>query len=207
VVIGDTLGFLVGAWTVTRLIEDRRSGLSGSFAGRATLVWAGGEPGPLVWAGGEPGPDATARASYREAGELRYGSYTGPAGRSLEYARLGEAAVMLYFPDGRPFTDLDLRRGRWRGSHLCGADRYDILTVALSRDLVQERWRVRGPAKDYDAVTTLRRAGMPSGTGLRAAGAPDPAGGPDPAGAAAAACQASPARVRRTDSGGPSASR
>ncbi len=147
-VIGDTLSFLIGTWTVTRSIQHRRSGLSGSFTGTATLAWVAGEGMP----------DALARARYREDGELRYGSYAGPASRGLEYARLGDAAVMLYFPDGRPFTDLDLRSGSWRGSHLCGADRYEICTVARSRDVVQERWRVRGPTKDYDAVTTLQRA-------------------------------------------------
>jgi Family of unknown function (DUF6314) len=147
VVVADTLGFLVGSWVVTRSIQDYRSGLSGSFTGEATLAWVPGERRP----------DAGTRASYREVGELRYGSYTGAASRSLEYARLGDAAAMLYFPDGRPFTDLDLRSGSWRGSHLCGADRYEILTVALSDHVVQERWCVRGPTKDYDVATTLRR--------------------------------------------------
>jgi hypothetical protein len=36
-------------------------------------------------------------------------------------------------------------------------DRYEITTVVKSRDLVEERWRVEGPEKDYDAVMSLER--------------------------------------------------
>lgn len=150
-VIADTFGFLSGTWTLTRSIDDRRAGIRGSFRGEATLA---GVPG-------ESTAGCGARAAYREDGELQFGAYRGRAGRSLGYERLDEAAVMLYFADGRPFTDLDLRSGAWRGSHLCGADHYEIITVVGSWDEVREHWRVRGPAKDYDASTTLRRAARP----------------------------------------------
>jgi hypothetical protein len=66
---------------------------------------------------------------------------------------------MLYRPGGEPFVELDLTSGAWHASHPCGEDRYEISTVVESPDLVREYWRVTGPAKDYSAVTTLRRAG------------------------------------------------
>jgi hypothetical protein len=67
--------------------------------------------------------------------------------------------VMVYFTDGRPFVDLDLRTGAWQSNHLCGDDRYEIATFVRSRNIVQERWGVQGPTTDYDAVTTLLRVG------------------------------------------------
>jgi hypothetical protein len=99
------------------------------------------------------------RARYDEAGELCFGTHMGQARRSLEYTRLDNATVMLNFPDGRPFIDLDLSTGAWQSNHLCGADRHEITTLVRSRHVVQERWWVCGPTTDYDAVTTLMRVG------------------------------------------------
>lgn len=148
-VINDTLGFLTGRWNLTRLLEDRRSGIVGSFEGTAVLAKT--QPGAGLSAG--------VRAHYQETGELRFGGYRGPASRGLEYVRRNSAAVMLHFTDGGSFIDLDLSTGVWRATHLCGADHYDITTFVRSRDVVQEHWRVRGPAKDYDAIATLSRTG------------------------------------------------
>jgi hypothetical protein len=143
----DTLAFLLGSWSLERSIEDHRSGTRGSFSGSATLVWAGAEPGLA----------SVRRARYDEAGELRFGAHTGPASRHLEYARQDGAAVMIYFADGRPFTDLDLRGGAWSTVHDCDEDRYEITTILRSDRVVEERWRVRGPSLSYDAITTLMR--------------------------------------------------
>jgi hypothetical protein len=144
----DTLEFLVGAWTVDRSIEDHRSGISGSFLGSAVLAGIAGQDDA----------SAIARASYHETGELRFGAHAATAWRRLEYVRCG-GAVLLYFTDGRPYTDLDLRSGAWRGEHQCVADHYEVRTLVRSQDELLELWRVRGPDKDYDATTTLRRAG------------------------------------------------
>lgn len=149
VVILDTLDFLLGTWRIARVIEDHRSRTCGSFDGMATLTTK------------TTHRDAARgmRARYEEAGEMRLDGYVGHAHRLLEYRR--EAAddprLMLYFADGRPFVDLDLRSGAWQSDHPCGDDRYEIATFVRSDDLVQERWRVRGPTKDYDATTTLLR--------------------------------------------------
>jgi hypothetical protein len=143
-VVTDTLDFLVGTWSVARSIEDHWSGLSGHFQGTAVL------------AGVPEGAAAVARASYQETGELRFGDHVGPARRGLDYVR-ADGAVMLYFADGRPYVDLDLRSGTWRAEHPCVADLYEVTTVVRSPDELQELWRVRGPDKNYDATTTLRR--------------------------------------------------
>jgi hypothetical protein len=145
--IADTLAFLLGSWSLERSIEDHRSGTCGSFFGSATLVWTAAQPGLA----------SASRACYDEAGELRFGAHLGPASRHLEYARQDGAAVMIYFADGRPFTDLDLRGGAWRAIHDCRDDRYEITTILRSYRLVEEYWRVRGPSLSYDAITTLIR--------------------------------------------------
>jgi hypothetical protein len=109
--------------------------------------------------GARPSPD---RAHYEEAGELEFGAYRGPARRELDYVRLDDASVLLCFADGRPFIDLDLRGGDCHRIHDCGPDRYEISMVVISADTLEERWQVRGPDKDYVAVTTLsRRIGEP----------------------------------------------
>ncbi len=149
--VHDTLSFLLGQWRVSRTIEDHLGDVDGSFRGTATWTEVPGTG--TEWGG--PGRGVVAR--YEEAGDLTLGERILPAQRNLEYRGVGEGAVMVYFSDGRPFADLDLRGGAWASTHLCGADTYETATAVLGADLVEERWRVRGPAKDYDAVTILRR--------------------------------------------------
>jgi hypothetical protein len=72
------------------------------------------------------------RARYDETGELHFGTYAGQAHRSLEYMRLENATVMLYFIDRRPFIDLDLSTGAWHSSHVCGDDCYEIAIFVRS---------------------------------------------------------------------------
>jgi hypothetical protein len=141
--IVDTFDFLLGEWALERSLTDHRSRTAGRFEGRVTIAEG------LSGHGG--------RARYDEVGTLRFGGHEGPASRCLELVRLENTVVMLHFTDGKPFVDLDLRSGMWRGDHPCGEDHYEILTVVRSPDEVEERWRVRGPTEDYDAVATLRR--------------------------------------------------
>jgi hypothetical protein len=145
--IADTLGFLLGLWDVERSIDDRCSGTRGAFSGSASLAPTGPGNGAAV-------PES---AHYEEAGELLFGAYRGPARRTLEYTRLYDGAVLLCFAGGGSFIDLDLRDGACDRTHDCGQDRYEITTVAISHEVVEQRWRVRGPRKDYDALTTLTR--------------------------------------------------
>ena len=147
--IVDTLGFLRGTWAVVRSIEDHWIGIRGSFNGTATLR---AEPiGRNVAL--EP------RTRYAEVGELRFGTHTGQARRTLEYRQRDAATVMIYFANGRPFVDLDLSTGVWESDHLCGDDRHEIATVVRSENIVQERWRVRGPMTDYEAIAIHTRLG------------------------------------------------
>lgn len=141
--IEDTLAFLLGEWTLERVLDDQRTGALGSFSGTATLTSA----------------DAGAHVDYAEAGEMRWGDHAGPAFRRLACERLAGGGALLRFSDGRPYVQLDLRSGSWTAVHDCGADRYEIKTVVRSANLIEERWRVLGPAKDYTALTTLTRVG------------------------------------------------
>lgn len=142
----STLPFLLGIWDVKRTIQDHTLGTRSSFAGTASscVIPADGRDDPL-------------QASYTELGEMRTGTYRGGARRQLELRQLDESRVMLFFPDGRHFADLDLSSGVWESTHLCRSDCYEITTRVLSRNVVQERWKVRGPSKSYDAETTLAR--------------------------------------------------
>lgn len=144
--VPDTLTFLAGTWRLDRSIEDHRTGTRGTFAGHARLEL----PGP----GGDP-----RRGRYEEQGHLRFGAHTGPAGRQLDYRGRLDGVVLVHFLDGRPFVELDLRQGECRRVHRCGADRYEITTAVHGAQGLEERWRVRGPEKDYAAVTTWTRVG------------------------------------------------
>lgn len=162
--VSDTLAFAAGHWRIERVLADHRSGTQGRFTGQAVL----GEPDL-------PGATATPRAattpaaitaatsgagavlSYLETGELRFGPHTGPATRSLCYQGPPDGTVDVRFADGHLFYRLDLRSGHCTAVHQCRADRYEITYLVLGEDLMEERWRVRGPAKDYEATATLIR--------------------------------------------------
>jgi hypothetical protein len=147
--IADTLAFLLGTWDLKRSIEDHRSGMRGVFDGRAWLA--------ATFGGSAAGPE---KAHYTEAGELRFGTNLTRASRTLVYERLGDGAVMLLFADGKPFVDLNLQSGEWGSVHHCREDLYELTTSVRSESVLQERWRVTGPSKDYVAVTTLTRVAV-----------------------------------------------
>jgi hypothetical protein len=145
--IVDTLGFLRGTWAIVRSIEDHRIGTRGSFKGTATVS--------AVPIGCHVALEA--RAHYAEVGEVRFGTYTGQARRTLEYRQLDDVTVMIYFANGRPFVDLDLSTGAWQSDHLCGDDRHEIATFVRSGNIVEERWRVQGPMTNYEAIAIHTR--------------------------------------------------
>lgn len=138
--IADTLRFLLGGWTLERDLTDHRAGVAGRFAGTAVVVAQG-----------------AAEARYVEEGRLRLAGHESAARRVLRYARTATGAVLVSFADGRPFLELNLRDGGCTAIHPCVADRYALEFTVTAPDVLVERWRVRGPAKDYDAVTTWRR--------------------------------------------------
>ena len=112
-----------------------------------------GEPGPYDPGPHRPGPELC----YLETGELRFGTHTGPATRTLRYQGRPDGTVDVRFADGHFFYRLDLRSGRCVAVHQCRADRYEITYLALSENAMEERWQVQGPGKDYEATATLVR--------------------------------------------------
>lgn len=144
--VRDTLGFLLGRWRVGRTLFNHRGGTIAQFTGRARVM-ATTTVAPVF------GP---AEAALVEIGVVTVGPHRGPASRRLRY-RDANGAAAAQFADGREFVSLDLRGGAWRAVHDCGLDRYEIETVVVGPDVIEERWRVRGPAKDYDAVATFIR--------------------------------------------------
>src|ERR1035438_7423828 len=150
--VSDTLAFAAGYWRIERVLADHRSGTEGRFTGQAVL---GGPGGPGAGADGTNGGGAALR--YLETGELRFGPHAGPATRALRYQGLPDGRVDVRFADGHPFYRLDLRSGYCEAVHQCGADRYEITYLVLDEDVMEERWRVLGPDKDYEATATLVR--------------------------------------------------
>jgi hypothetical protein len=175
--VTDTLAFAAGHWRIERVLADHRSGTQGRFTGSATLSEAvpsepvlsepvPSEPvlsqpalsQPALGEPDEPGPAPPWPAlCYLETGELRFGTHSGPATRTLRYQGRPDGTVDVRFADGHLFYRLDLRSGRCEAVHQCRADRYEIIYLALSEDVLEERWQVHGPAKDYQATATLIR--------------------------------------------------
>jgi hypothetical protein len=143
--IADTYGYLLGRWRVQRTFVDHRLERSGSFSGVVDMA-------PI-------GSDDQFTATYCEFGELRIGAYRGDARRKLICVRRPDGVVAIKFDDRRAFLECDLRSGRGRAVHLCGDDRYQITWRVHASDAFVEEWRVRGPSKDYQATSVLRRAG------------------------------------------------
>ncbi|MGH3732031.1 MAG: DUF6314 family protein [Acidimicrobiales bacterium] len=139
------LDFLLGAWNVERSIDDTFSGDAGTFHGTATFVRE----------------DDDSRVRFDETGFVHFGEYSGRASRHLYLTRGSGSSINVRFADGHHFITLELHEGFSRDHHQCQDDGYDVTTVVLSDDLIEERWRVRGPKKDYEAVTLMTRLSEP----------------------------------------------
>ncbi len=136
-----SLSALIGDWHVDRRIDDHVLGANGTFTGIARWTRAGDE------------------LSYTERGELAFNGHRGPASRSLTYRARPDGTADVLFADGRPFYHLDPRSGSWQARHDCGRDVYELSARRLGPGRFEERWRVRGPGKDYEIMTTLVRDG------------------------------------------------
>lgn len=131
-----TITLLEGHWLVSRRFSDHRSGQLARFFGRRTVD----------------------RTELLEIGRLTVDRGTFSSRRTLSISALTDGSVRFWRPDGSHLFDLDLTCGTWLATHVCGEDRYTICTRLLSADEIHESWKVRGPKKDYDAHTVLRRA-------------------------------------------------
>jgi Family of unknown function (DUF6314) len=166
---GDALAFLRGTWRVERRLTDHAAGTTGSFTGIARWAAAADvadvveaadatRSGPRGDNSNRPGDAGGPELTYRESGELRFGGHRGPASRSLIYRGRADGTADVRFADGRPFYHLDPRQGTWQARHDCGRDEYLLAGRRLDDTTIEERWRVRGPDKDYEITTTLVRA-------------------------------------------------
>jgi hypothetical protein len=158
--VPDTLGFLRGHWQIERVLVDHRTGTRGHFTGSAAILPAS-TPDPRAMAGHPDASPDNRLARYTEQGELQFGAHTGPAQRILGFQARPDGTVQVRFADGRPFYVLDLRTGHCQAEHPCRADRYQLTHVVHSADLIEERWQVCGPDKDYHAITRLHRKPLP----------------------------------------------
>jgi hypothetical protein len=134
--------FLLGRWELDRLVVDRAAAMSGGLQGHASFTSV---PGGLL---------------YKERGTLTLGQHRGPAEQTylFEFPE-SDAQATVHFRDGHLFHSLDLRDGQDRARHECDPDFYEGLFIAISPTAWQSEWKVRGPRKDYDLVTTYTRQG------------------------------------------------
>ncbi|AHM05551.1 hypothetical protein roselon_03293 [Roseibacterium elongatum DSM 19469] len=119
---------LEGRWTLARVIEDARAGLTGHVDGRA--VWR---------------PDGVG-LRQEETGLLRYGAGA-PMRAERSYLWRAEAgALVVYFDDGRPFHRV--AKDALSDRHWCDPDIYDVTYDFAQWPRWQTVWHVRGPRKD-----------------------------------------------------------
>ena len=128
--VADLRRYLTGRWMLSRTIEDRRSGVSGSFVG---------------WASFQACDEAL---DYSEKGEMLFGDYRGMSFRSYRYSFPEAGRAEVHFTDGRPFHVLDLTAGTTRALHHCGDDLYNGCFDVRDDGTWDSEWRITGPCKD-----------------------------------------------------------
>lgn len=129
----------LGEWIVDRFIDDRYSGQTGSFQGKAWVTAA--TPSNLI---------------YRETGEMQLGQAPCmTATRSYGWA-FRDGKVVVSFDDGRPSHSF-VPDGVGAGTdHPCGDDFYKVLYNFVSWPAWSAVWTVEGPRKDYTSTTQYR---------------------------------------------------
>lgn len=136
---GDWSAFLLGEWTLERLVREHLGGAEYAFWGTAVVTAT--RDGELEWI---------------ESGTLVGAGVELEAHRSMRYIAQGQGRWALHLDDGDRLGILDLARGRDRFVHDCGPDRYGA-TFVTGEDELWTRWRCVGPEKNYVATTRARR--------------------------------------------------
>lgn len=144
--MNETFRLLLGSWAIERSIENHLTGESGSFHGVGTFTDSC-----------RCSSIDSQHARYSEVGDHHFGGRAVSAQRQLEYICLPNNTVRACFVDGRTFYEFDLTGDARSYVHHCGADRYQITYLTVSDEIIRERWRVKGPNKSYDALTTMTR--------------------------------------------------
>ena len=138
--------YVVGAWAITRRIDDTRAGAVLHFEGQATFE-----------------ADGQDTLAYREDGTLDTGAGVLRASRHYRWVFHGGAAS-VYFADGRFFHGIVPVAQAARASHDCPPDLYDVAYTFDTPEQWRQVWRVHGPRKDYtleSIYTRLHRPPLP----------------------------------------------
>ena len=142
----DLRAYLLGSWSVDRILLDRTNGTRGTFTGvvRFTALDDGG-------------------LSFHEEGTVRLAAgngkpFTGPASRSYLFSPTESPAAMdVTFPDGRPFHRMSFSPDARQDRHWCDPDTYRVSYTLHGPDGFSYAWDVRGPRKDQLLESVLRR--------------------------------------------------
>ena len=127
-----------GRWSLSRQIDDRHSGGTGTLTGVADFTPEGD------------------RLLYSETGQLRIGDAP-PMEATRRYIwRAAEDRIEVLFDDGRPFHFFTAS-GQGEGTdHLCGADLYRVSYDFTNWPEWSAQWTVQGPRKDYVMMSRYR---------------------------------------------------
>ena len=130
---------LLGTWTLTRVVDDRRTGERRDVVGTATLELES--------------PD---RVRWHEEGAMTWPGHEVPVSRTLYVDREAGGGWLVRFSDGRAFHPWAVGA---RVEHPCSPDRYEGLIEAAGDPVVRwsVEWRATGPEKDYVMVTVHTR--------------------------------------------------
>ena len=137
--VDDLRAYLRGTRRLTRQIRDSRAAADGCFEGSVSFT------------------DCPEGLDYREDGELSIAGYRGAAWRCYAFRFPSDNRAEVYFPDGRHFHSLDLRRCTWEVLHRCSQDHYRGIFEACTQDRMRVIWRIRGPRKDLLLDSWLTR--------------------------------------------------
>lgn len=150
--VADLAGYLLGAWTASRTLEDRRAGVTGTFIGTLTFSPVSETDDVACRDAGTP-----VLVTSQEEGTLTMPGLPATPARRAHRWRITGADAEVAFEDGRPFHRLDLGAGADEPDHWCAPDQYSGTFTAISPSEMEWVWRVTGPAKDLVLTTRLRR--------------------------------------------------
>jgi len=129
---------LLGTWTLTRTVVDRRAGERRAVSGTATLV-----------------AESADRVRWSEAGTMTWPGHEVEVQRTLFVDREGDG-WLVRFEDGRPFHPSSVGRA---GDHPCAPDHYRGRIDVDPSGSWSVAWDAAGPEKDYRMETTYAPAG------------------------------------------------
>jgi len=130
-----------GRWRIARRIEDEWMGTTGLFEGVARF---------------SPDPQGLA---YHETGELRLPQEAPMVASRRFLWRADAGGIAVHFDDGRPFHRIAAGARVVQDWHHCQPDDYEVSYNFTRWPDWRMIWRVRGPRKDYTAISDFTRIG------------------------------------------------